>query len=189
MARLPTTPGRKFLARDDLRLALGPPATIRIPCQQGIFFPAVGAPFLKALQYHGVAGYTTHRLRGGAGAEQGISNDQNRELSGDFAADQGKNRWRKRGRKTGCGQVAGRGRDSLLRRGKRRAAPETRRHWTARVPRALGWAAGRRPSVGRRPSEPGTPPVRGAPPVRAQRSCSRRRKTRAPIPIRASGKS
>ena len=77
------------------------------------FAPAVGAPFQKVLQCHGVAGFTTRRLRARAGAEQGISNDRNRELSGDFGADQGKNRRAKTGRQTGRGRVARRGQDSL----------------------------------------------------------------------------
>ncbi len=58
------------------------------------------------MQCHGVAGFSTYRLRARAGAEQGISNDRNSELSGDFGADQGKNRWAKTGRETGRGRVA-----------------------------------------------------------------------------------
>ncbi len=73
------------LGWDDLRFA-------RFPCQQGIFCAAAGAPFREALQCHGVAVSTTDRLLAGAGTEQGISNDRNRELSGAFGADQGKNR-------------------------------------------------------------------------------------------------
>ncbi len=64
-------------------------------------------PNLKAVPF------ATRRLRAQAGAEQGISNDRNRELSGDFAADQGKNRWAKTRAQTGRGRVAKRRRHSL----------------------------------------------------------------------------
>ncbi len=81
-------------------------------CREFSFAP-VGAPFQKDLQCHGVDGFTTHRLQAGSGAEQGISNDQNRSLSGAFATEQGKNRWAKTGRGADRGRVARRGQDSL----------------------------------------------------------------------------
>ena len=64
-----------------------------------------GAPIQEDLQYHGVASSTTHWLQTRAPLEQGISNDRNRELSGDFGADQGKNRRAKTGREIGRRQV------------------------------------------------------------------------------------
>ena len=50
-----------LLERDD-RLAFGAPPTIRAPASRP-FCPAVGAPIQEALQFHGVAGFTTRRLR------------------------------------------------------------------------------------------------------------------------------
>ena len=83
------------------------------PASREFSFAAVGAPFQKALQCHGVAGFATRRLQAGSGAEQGISDDRNRSLSGAFGAEQGKNRWAKTGRGAGRGRVVRRGQDSL----------------------------------------------------------------------------
>jgi hypothetical protein len=83
------------------------------PASREFFCAAAGAPFHKALQCHGVAGFATRRLQFGSGVEQGISNDRNRSISGAFGAEQGKNRRAKTGRETGPGRVASRGQDSL----------------------------------------------------------------------------
>jgi hypothetical protein len=73
----------------------------------------VGLPFQKALQCHGVVGFATRRLQARSGAEQGISGDRNRSLSGAFGTEQGKNRRAKTGCGAGRGQVVRRGQDSL----------------------------------------------------------------------------
>ena len=90
------------------------------PASREFSCAAVGGPFQKALQCHGVAGFATHRLQAGSGAEQGISNVRNRSSSGAFEAEQGKNRRTKTGRDAGRGRVVRRSQDSLRATGEAR---------------------------------------------------------------------